>query len=780
MAGDSGLDTIVIDPSIIPINGDPLRIDLQSTLNLTGDDLRIEGPAQQLLEINGMDSVRLIRVDLDTAADLQLHRLILADGQSMFDGGAIKIQPGVSNISLDEIMLLNNHSDQEGGAISTNINQSLNLTITDSTLSGNTAPRGGAISLTTTGASGPQLNTSISGSIVSNNTAESNAGGAVFILPFDASSRIELIATDSLFEMNTANDTGGAISAAGQAGSDAVLVHLAGNLFLSNFSNGGSGGAYRSVNLDTVLVNNTFIANQAEFSGGAISLGNTSGDRQTELVANTFYENIGGAGAPFTVAKELTVSFMDTAGSINRYAANLIASDLSNASDDACALSGTSALTDSGFNVSNDADCVTAASDTVQSSLRLVQSAGPTPRFPLIIRPLPGSIAIEHWPDAECELDALPLQTDMIGLRRDTNTGLPMDGDADLNFDCDSGAIEAATAERLDILLTGTGGVYEVNYDILCNSNCTMAIPADETAFLLGLPAAGNRFDQWTDDCAASMDQPCTLIVDEQKTVGAQFLGGVMTSVLNVSRIGDGLVTSDIMGIHCGAVCRGIFTVGETVTLTATSQTGSVFTGWSGVCSGTGTCQVTIDDQITQTAVASFVSQDYPLMVSVTGSGTGTVTSTPGGIDCAPDCSEDYPAGSMVELIATASGDDLFFGFSGDCSGTGSCVVNMDQARAVTADFRAQRTLDVTLTGTGRVTSDPAAIDCPGSCSVTADQFSTFVLTAEETDAQQFFIGWQGDCTPIGDGTSCQVALVADRSVTARFGTDMLFADGFE
>jgi hypothetical protein len=62
------------------------------------------------------------------------------------------------------------------------------------------------------------------------------------------------------------------------------------------------------------------------------------------------------------------------------------------------------------------------------------------------------------------------------------------------------------------------------------------------------------------------------------------------------SGAGTGTVTSAPAGIDCGATCTASFTTGTAVTLTAAAASGSVFLGWTGGgCSGTGTCQVTLN-----------------------------------------------------------------------------------------------------------------------------------------------------------------------------------------
>jgi hypothetical protein len=57
---------------------------------------------------------------------------------------------------------------------------------------------------------------------------------------------------------------------------------------------------------------------------------------------------------------------------------------------------------------------------------------------------------------------------------------------------------------------------------------------------------------------------------------------------------GSGTITSTPAGIACGGTCSGTFPAGTIVTLTATAAAGSVFAGWSGGCSGTGPCTVTL------------------------------------------------------------------------------------------------------------------------------------------------------------------------------------------
>jgi hypothetical protein len=78
------------------------------------------------------------------------------------------------------------------------------------------------------------------------------------------------------------------------------------------------------------------------------------------------------------------------------------------------------------------------------------------------------------------------------------------------------------------------------------------------------------------------------------------------------------------------------------------------------------------------------------LQVEKTGSGAGSVTSVPAGIDCGADCSAPFACGTEVTLTAEADATSMFTGWSGDCTGdTASVSVMIDGERQCTATFEA-------------------------------------------------------------------------------------------
>ncbi len=123
----------------------------------------------------------------------------------------------------------------------------------------------------------------------------------------------------------------------------------------------------------------------------------------------------------------------------------------------------------------------------------------------------------------------------------------------------------------------------------------------------------------------------------------------------------------------------------------------------------------------------------YNLVVTKTGAGSGTVTSSPSGINCGSTCSASFNSGTSVTLTATAASNSTFGGWSGDCSGTSStCTVTMDASKKVTASFdigTTQCTYTISVArqtfssaaGTGIVTLTPSRTNCIAEWNLTSD-----------------------------------------------------------
>jgi hypothetical protein len=96
----------------------------------------------------------------------------------------------------------------------------------------------------------------------------------------------------------------------------------------------------------------------------------------------------------------------------------------------------------------------------------------------------------------------------------------------------------------------------------------------------------------------------------------------------------------------------------------------------------------------------------FPLTVTKAGIGNGTAQSTPSGITCGATCSGNFPKTSGVTLTATSAIGSIFSGWSGSCSGTGSCSVTMDAAKNITATFIPAPPPTVTITSPVTITKN--------------------------------------------------------------------------
>ncbi len=164
--------------------------------------------------------------------------------------------------------------------------------------------------------------------------------------------------------------------------------------------------------------------------------------------------------------------------------------------------------------------------------------------------------------------------------------------------------------------------------------------------------------------------------------------------ILSVVLSGNGIgsVTSNPAGISCpsGSCSMGV-SPGTSVTLAPLADSLSLFTGWSGgACGGTADCTMTVaaDTKVT----AAFALKEFPLNVTITGSGQGSVNSSPAGIACSSgsstSCSGSFS--SYVNLFPTASAGSLFSGWTGCTSTAGTtCIVFMNGTKNITATFTA-------------------------------------------------------------------------------------------
>jgi hypothetical protein len=220
------------------------------------------------------------------------------------------------------------------------------------------------------------------------------------------------------------------------------------------------------------------------------------------------------------------------------------------------------------------------------------------------------------------------------------------------------------------------------------------------------------------------------------------------------------------------------------VVLTATpGGTNMTFTGWSGACTGTGTCTVTMD--AARSVTATVVPPQVPLNITVSGNAPGFVRFEPEQAGCSTACTREFPAGTVVTITASKGGIGGAVTLSGDCLGggaglTATCSVTMTGPKTVNADFFKPPITSLTIggggTGTGSVSSSPAGIACTltagqrtGTCFLDAGGTWTMYRLTATPQAGSTFAGWTGCSAIPPENTSCDVTTNANIVVTATF-----------
>jgi hypothetical protein len=296
-----------------------------------------------------------------------------------------------------------------------------------------------------------------------------------------------------------------------------------------------------------------------------------------------------------------------------------------------------------------------------------------------------------------------------------------------------------------------TAHFVEITYELTINvlpegAGTTAPAVGDHTYVInsevsvLALPGSDYLFVEWSGDCTGS--EACNLVMDSDKEVTAHFVLKTFDLTIEVEPLESGS-TDPAVGDHT-------YDIGSSVDITPTPAAGYEFAYWSGDCTGTGACQVTIEDDTY--VMAHFVHTTYDLTIVVDPAEGGTTTPASG--------VHPYLEGTQVVVIADPAAGYEFISWSGACSGSGACSVTMDADKTVTANFAAI-TYDLT------VNVDPAegGTTIPAVGAHTYEIGSPVSVTAEAAE-HYLFVEWTGDCTGTG---ACNLVMDSAKEVTAVF-----------
>ncbi len=306
------------------------------------------------------------------------------------------------------------------------------------------------------------------------------------------------------------------------------------------------------------------------------------------------------------------------------------------------------------------------------------------------------------------------------------------------------------------------------------------------SAVISAAPATGSAFDGWV-GCDSVSGGQCIANVNTDKTITAVFSSdppvvAPSTNKLTFSRLGNGS-----MGF-CKFNCSGgSMIVGSGTGLTISGVRGffavTNLPSWSGCDSVSSSgCSVTLNTD--KNVVVKFLSTIYSLAVDKFGAGRGIVSGPSGlagtAMNCGPDCSRAsaiYSLDSNIGLTAAPDGNSTFGGWSGACSGTGSCAVTMDNFKFVTAKFSLpQYSLTINKSGIGKgavsgtvtVGTGPD-VSCGLTCAAVSQQYeqdTQITLTAKSEPGSELSApGWS--CS--GDTCARIVKITGNQVVDAVF-----------
>jgi hypothetical protein len=259
-----------------------------------------------------------------------------------------------------------------------------------------------------------------------------------------------------------------------------------------------------------------------------------------------------------------------------------------------------------------------------------------------------------------------------------------------------SGNLTGTSALTINDNQPGTGhgeGKIRISWQdnsVECSDDCAeIDVPNGVRITIQPLPGPDTAVDQYFGYCTGSA-QLCVVILGKPEGVTTTFQDaeGLTTSYgLNLTRSAGGTIKSVPPGIDCGgdAGCRAAFKRNISVKLTPSALKGYAFGGWSGDCSGTGGCSVSM--AVSRTVSAAFRAQRDQVRVTKSGRGIGTITTDPAGIQCGTVCTWAFRRGGTVTLRAKPNGRSRFRGWGGACTGKAPCSLTINASVDVTAAF---------------------------------------------------------------------------------------------
>jgi len=239
----------------------------------------------------------------------------------------------------------------------------------------------------------------------------------------------------------------------------------------------------------------------------------------------------------------------------------------------------------------------------------------------------------------------------------------------------------------LTVSKSGTGSGTVTATGINCGSDCSETYNSGTSVTLTATAATGSTFAGWSGACTGT--GTCTVTMNTAKSVTAAFSLKTYT-ITATAGSGGSISPSGTISVNYGSSQTFAITPNTNYSISDVMVDGASAGAVSSYTFGNVTANHIISASFSYIPPSSGGGGGAPSQydLTITKSGNGTVTANTGTITWSGNTgTASYSSGTSVTLTAAANTNSTFTGWSGACTGTGTCTVTMDATKSVTAIF---------------------------------------------------------------------------------------------
>jgi len=306
-------------------------------------------------------------------------------------------------------------------------------------------------------------------------------------------------------------------------------------------------------------------------------------------------------------------------------------------------------------------------------------------------------------------------------------------------------------------LVTSTNNAAQSAY-ALYNANTSIVLAAP-----LIHPSSGASLGSWSGcDTTNLADGTCTLVLNGHRGITANYA----TTPASYS-----LAKSAVNGTISANPSQQAYSSGQVVTLTPSPSLGYYFVSWTGDCTGTGACQLTMNQNHTVSATfaactLSVSPTSSPLLAASSATGQSIAVQTQTGSGCQWGVMSWPSTFVSVSTLSGVGPSTINYSVAPNTSATGQSGNIVVALGSLTASHVVSQAAASAQSYPLTTTVNPSGAGNVAPTSGSYASGTTIVLSASASDGY-YFTNWSGDCT---GSAGCSVTMSAARAVTANFG----------